>query len=329
MVPEPDRHLDLERIERYLAQHVPGTVLVEGDPDALLVIEPAISQLSVMVPLVGPAPDLTRYRQLDAHKVDHDGRRWHRLTARGSHALGDLYPVLRAVLDRVQLDHLPFADAVDQVLDVYRDLLTTRSSLIDTQQIGLTGELLTLRVLMHRLGSADALQSWLGPLGEEHDFALREADVDVKTTTTEMRAHWISSTTQLMPRPDRPLYLLSIQLTRAGSDNGLSLPELVSDVRSAAGADHSALLETRLREVGYRDQDADLYTDVRAYRNPPLCFRIDDGFPALTQPRLEQAVPQAQRVMEYRYRVDLTGLPPSPPPISLEDFVTTGGHPQP
>ena len=61
---------------------------------------------------------------------------------------------------------------------------------------------------------------------------MSEADLEVKTTTGERREHWISTTTQLVPTGDRPLYLLSIQLTAAALDAGHTLPSLIASARS-------------------------------------------------------------------------------------------------
>ena len=78
------------------------------------------------------------------------------------------------------------------------------------------------------------MNSWRGPIGEEHDFGMSAPDVEVKTTLGERREHWISTATQLVPTGDRPLYLLSIQLTSAALDSGQhpSRPGLIGPVEA-------------------------------------------------------------------------------------------------
>jgi hypothetical protein len=135
--------------------------------------------------------------------------------------------------------------------------------------------------------------------------------LEVKTTLGERREHWISTATQLARTGDRPLYLVSIQLTSAGLGVGWTLPRLVADVRAAVTGSGEPF-EAALRHSGYRDRDADLYRSHWALRTSPAFYRIDDQFPALTQDRIDTSVPSAQRITDIRYRIDLSGMPTSP-----------------
>jgi hypothetical protein len=191
----------------------------------------------------------------------------------------------------------------------------------EPDEIGLFGELLVLEHLSPIMASSDAaVSAWLGALKEEHDFSLPSFDVEVKTTTNERRVHWISTLTQLEPKPGIPLFLLSIQLTRAGSAVGSTLADLVDRIRSAL-PDHLAVLNDRFDRSGYRDTDADLYATSWVQRRAPTCYLVDDAFPALTRARVVEAVPDPHRIIDLRYRLDLEGYIECPPPKLFLGFV--------
>ncbi len=231
----------------------------------------------------------------------------------GSTVLLEAYPALCAVADRIQLDGLPLDRAVTEVLAGYHELLRGLGRLSDEEAVGLFGELLVLRWLGAGLGTGPALQAWQGPDGEEHDFCLSDLDVEVKSTTSEVRRHWIGSTTQLLPTLGRPLCLLSIQLTGAGS-GGSSLPELVETVRRVYEGDDLTRLNEILARIGWSDMHAPLYGSRYRLRSAPLTFDVDAAFPAITPARLELAGVPMDRIAAVRYLLDLSGLSPTPTP---------------
>src|SRR5207302_797447 len=103
--------------------------------------------------------------------------------------------------------------ALDETLAIWSRVLARRSRMSRDHEVGLYGELLLVRALMTAWTVGEAVASWRGPAAEEHDFGLPQFDVEVKTTTSERRRHWITSLTQLMPTRSRPLWLISIQVT--------------------------------------------------------------------------------------------------------------------
>jgi hypothetical protein len=114
--------------------------------------------------------------------------------------------------------------------------------------------------------------------------------------------------------------LVSVQLTAAAVDAGATLPQLVEMVR-ARFADNGPRLNEIVTRLGYRDQDADLYRARWTLRTTPAFFEVTPDFPALTQDRLNSLVPSPERVLDVRYRIDLTGMPPSAFPISFPPLV--------
>lgn len=318
-----DRHLTLSGVRRYLQAGTPGDILVPGPPDAYLVIAGAGRGIWILVRASGSAavPDLRSYEHLDTDTVHWRQEHWLRLTVRTVHRLEDLYPLLCLVLDAIQLHGRSFAAAVNEALDAYHDVLVQRGALSEAAQIGLVGELLALRHLTGVLGAERAAAAWVAGDDEEHDFALDHVDVEVKTTASSRRAHWISSTTQLEPKSGRRLYLLSFQITRAGLGEGHTLPALANAARDRAGSAEPEVSHN-LSGSGYRDRDADLYPIRWSLRDWPVTYLIDAGFPALTPSRLAAAVPQASRVTALSYQLDLETYRPSEPPEELLGLTT-------
>lgn len=319
------RHLRPEGLREYLAAAVPTLVPVDGQPRCFLVIDPSLQRVAIRVPWsAGELPDLSTYRHFFAEAVVRDGRRWDEFGATGGEVLLDAYPVICAVADRVQQEGKPFAIAVRGVLETYHELLRGIGRLSDQEEVGLFGELLVLDKLIDGLGEAVAVSAWRGAISEEHDFGLLDDDVEVKTTMGETRRHWVGTATQLEPTVGRPLWLLSIQVTSAGT-GGLSLPELIASVRvKLVDGSVRAVFEERLARVRWRDEQAVLYGRRFRLRSDPAVFHVDPDFPAITPGKLAASAIPVQRIAGLTYLLDLSGLPSDTPPPVLE-HATTGG----
>jgi hypothetical protein len=320
-----ERHLRPDGVREYLAAGVPTLVPIAGDPPVYLSIDPAQERLAVRVPWTGgELPDLGPYRHLTAETIVRDGERWGEVAVVGRDILIDAYPVLCAIADRVQERHLPLSIAVADVLGSYHELLRALGRLTDQEETGLFGELFVLDRLLTLLGENEAIGAWRGAHSEEHDFGLADDDVEVKTTTTEARRHWVGTLTQLEPTQARPLWVLSLQLTAAGV-GGLTLPELIAGIRHKI-VDGSVRhrLEACLADVRWSDTRASLYGRRFRLRSAPAAFRVDTDFPAITPTRLAKAGVAAEHVRAASYLIDLTGVAPSAPPTVLEPIIEGG-----
>lgn len=318
MQPDVARHAPVQVVEDYQAQGVSGVLAVSGTPAARIEIAPQHRRLSLLVQVHGEArgPDLLDRANL-AYELRHDaGDMWHRLDVTFDDNLGEVYPVLCAVADRVQLAGETFTDAVEAVLAGLGDILAGRGGLPHDKQVGLFGELAVLLSLAAHAEPAAAIAAWRGPDREEHDFGLPGSDVEVKTTMSEHRRHWIGTATQLVPTPGRDLYLLSVQITAAGNGPGATLTDLVEAARALPGTP-AGIVDAGLANAGWRSRHADLYRSLWALRTVPEFHPVDDGFPALTPDRIHAAVPHSQRIVDLNYRVDLDGLAPAPPPFPV------------
>lgn len=215
----------------------------------------------------------------------------------------EFYSFIMAVADRVQLEEQTLVDAINNAVEAVKALVAGTELLSTDQQLGLWGELSTLRELARQSSWKAALDGWVatadGP--EEHDFSLATVDLEVKTTRSELRRHHISSGSQLRPKPGRKLFLLSYQLTSGGA-GGASLPELVTMLRKEVEAACRNHLEKSLKAAGWDDGDAAHYPNRWLLRSEVTV--ID----ATQLPLIDVTGANTNRVTSISYVIDVTGL---------------------
>lgn len=317
-----DDRLSQESLDEYFATGVPSQHLQCTDPEVVLTIDPAAERFTLRTPTDGSVPDLRELRHVSVDVENHeDGTTWSLVHIDTLDMRYEAYGVTMSVVDALR-GGASFAGAVNAAVANLRNLLASRTRLSEEQQRGLLGELLLLERLLQEHGPA-ALEWWLGPAAEQHDFACPSYDLEVKTTSAEKRRHTISGVDQLKPNPGRPLWLVSIQVTRAGGAEGRTLAELVARVRSLAPGDDR--LVAALHEVGWRDEDADLYTRGHLLRSTPRAYLVDDGFPAITSERIRSAVPHPELISDIVYRVDVSNRTPGDPGPELHSFLQIEG----
>lgn len=318
---EPLTHLTPDTLETYFRAGQPVIVRMASAPDSQLRIDPGAQRMELWVAEVGPEPDVTSLARLSVNTEELDSGTWLVLAVDAEGAHFEAYSLLAAAVDELRRGR-PLAAATTRAIDTYRELLERRGRLSQEKTVGLLGELVVLEHLFAAIGSAAAMDAWLGPQSEEHDFVLPDFDAEVKTTLSERRSHLIGSETQLQPSPGRPLWLLSLQLTRAGAAvESFGLPDVIHRIRQglATGShDFQAYLGSR----GWRDADAELYMERYLWRSRPNAYHVDERFPAVTRPRLDSVIPRPDLVGHVSYRVDVTSLTSGLPPRPLAGFVT-------
>jgi len=316
------RHLTTKALRQYIDQGSRALVPVPGVPVVVVVIDGSSGSMCVETPWDGVAvPELSAYEHLDSDVVFRDGANWARLQVKGRQFLEDAHPLFAALADRMQLESEAFSVAVTEVLDAFETLFSKAENLSREREIGLYGELLVLERLLSRVSPETALAAWLGPGAAEHDFALPIGDLEVKTTGSENRIHWISGLDQLSPSPGRSLFLLSLQITLAGAGPGRSLERLIEEIRVALGNSRSKF-DDNLRGSGWRDDHGRRWQRWRL-RSHPLCMDIA-CLPALTSEGLAATGVDIARLRDVQYRIDVTGLPAAD--VSTDDFAPTGAN---
>lgn len=305
----------------YFRAGVRTSHLLARDPRCELLIDPGQQTYELLTPAVGVEPDLVGLQRVSVDTVGMEDGQWFRLVIDARDLRHEAYGLVSAVAQSMR-GGATFASATMAALSNLRAVLSTRHRLSADQQVGLLGELLVVRTLLRSHSEESAISWWLGPLAEQHDLACEDYDVEVKTTTSERRVHVINGTGQLQRNTTRPLWLLSIRLTRAGSGSGLSLAAVVTGVLRQL-TNRRDLFRDHLVRLGWRDEDADLYRDRYMLRDAPLAFPVDDEFPAITDERLARAVPHPDLVSGISYRVDLTSRTPGDPGSPIGDVLTT------
>lgn len=155
------------------------------------------------------------------------------------------------------------------------------------RQIGLVGKLLVFRSLLDNHAEYAVIKWWLGPLAEERDYAFPAFEAEGKTTLSESRTHVIHGAGQLESSPGRSLWLVSIQITRAGGDpNGVSLPGLNQEIRDRITSTRYRFL-AHLTAEGWDDDDVAMYPTGYVLRSTPAAYtrrrRLPRGYVRSTE----------------------------------------------
>ncbi|MFG2181470.1 PD-(D/E)XK motif protein [Streptomyces abikoensis] len=251
-------------------------------------------------------------------EIAYEGMRMARLRTTQRMLLRDFHDFLCSVADRVTIDRRTPEQAFGETVRAWRALLGRPRELTTERRIGLIGELTVLGRLAASNGWGKAVESWNGPLGEEHDFSPYGFDLEVKTTASEGRIHSIHGFNQLVPSPDRPLWFVSLQVTRGGAE-GRTLTQCVEAVRREVSEHAPGALDRLELLLGRLDLPHGHDDERWRLRSTPLVLTVDNRFPRLDRSLLAQLPTEAaDRIRDIDYRIDLTGLPPSAaPPAAL------------
>lgn len=308
---ESDRLPSFEEIRNYWAASRRGSFDIAGDPKMTLTVDPLKSRLAIRIRSIDAEPNTEGYRYVGFETILEGVDLVHQLWLDIPHgAEEEAYGWLQSVVHRIQVEGEPFSEAVNSSLRSVDDLFSVESRLSVERQVGLFGELIAFKGIATVLGPEWALDAWLGVASEEHDFRMEELDLEVKTTTTEHRHHWVSSATQLVPQPGRPLYLLSIQLTAATSKVGCTLPEFAAGLEQLMDDETQRIrYRTHLENTGLEVTKPYLYPRSWSLRTPPAFFAVDKDFPSLIAQEVAQLMVAPSRLLDFTYRVDLDGLP--------------------
>lgn len=173
-------------------------------------------------------------------------------------------------------------------------------------EVGLYGELLVLRALVHGgMSHFLAVDCWFGPTGGVRDFSIGKGGIEVKSTVASGSfPARIGSLDQLDDDLVKPLYLACVRLVIAA--NGRTLAEAVQETRDLLAAEPVARREfdSRLLRSGYIDLAADQYT--RRFNHLSTRFlAVADGVPRLVRGNVQPGITRAQ----YEIDLDLVAVP--------------------
>jgi len=318
----PKDQLSPDTLEKYFSSGTVTTHLINDSPEMIITIDAPGQKVSVLTPRNGLVLDTETLRRVTTGVDVRGGVEWARLTldARGMYA--EAYGLVLSVVQAMR-GGATFAAASSAAMTNMKALLAAKPRISEEKQVGLFGELLLFRALLDSFDEYAVIDWWLGPLAEERDYAFPAFDVEVKTTLGESRTHVIHGAGQLEPSPGRSLWLLSIQITRAGGDpKGIALPRLIHMIRERLTATRDRFVSC-LASEGWDDDDAAMYPAAYVLRTTPAAYLVDDDFPAVTPVRLRSMVPHSDLVSDVTYRVDVSGRTPGSPGEPLDTFVAT------
>lgn len=298
-----------EEFSQHLASSAPVALRLRGEPKVLLFVEPAGARIGFRIPGAWPDPVATTFAAIRVDAVTLEGGEHTEVSTREQSLYRYFFGFALSIADAVQSEGLPPDKALPRAISQWRALFNQSPLLTAERQLGLLGELWLLNRFLDTRG-ADALDAWIGPLGEAHDFRIEDVEIEVKATSGEHRSHIISSDSQLVPSPRCKLYLLSLQFTHAGA-LGRSLGVVIDELR---GRLHPLDLTGRFERIleqsfGISDHDPQYYSDRVKLRAAPYLVSIDANFPRITRTDV-LSLPHTDmtRVSDVRYRVDVEGL---------------------
>jgi hypothetical protein len=220
------------------------------------------------------------------------------------------YVFVTAVADRVLELNQSISEALDLELESFAALLEEKALLSIERQLGLIGEL----IVLERMITADgpqAIDAWIGPRGEPHDFRVARNEFEVKTTAASRRVHTIHNFTQLIVSPNCILFIVSVLLGPAGRDSGFSLAKKIDSIRSLLGGSRSRENEfhVHLESYGGVAHDYSQYDRSFDLRRPLAVIPVDSFFPAIVPSSLKSILgEEAHRVDHIVYDVNVEGL---------------------
>jgi hypothetical protein len=251
------RHLRWESFEKRIRDGLPSLEPIKGSPRVILFIAPGGSRIGVRLFTAGAGNLSSPLAEIAILNVGAGAQTAVEVSTGNANLFQDFYAFCCTVADRVQLDREPVETALEKTLSSWAALIRQKRVLSDNRQLGLFGELIFLKRIAAVIGWSAAVEAWQGFDSEEHDFTLVTTDIEVKSTRSESRIHQISSLTQLVPKQDRRLAIVSIQLTPGVGKGSQSLAKLIASIFSAASSAEPRAVEMiryRLTEQGWSDE---------------------------------------------------------------------------
>nr|WP_164117586.1 PD-(D/E)XK motif protein [Stenotrophomonas maltophilia] len=199
-------------------------------------------------------------------------------------------------------DGIPPLAAVASCIRDFRILLAEEPQTpVDLSTVlGLLGELVVLREGARR--SAQAVDSWTGPLGHRHDFRGPGGALEVKSTAfLQSSTVHIHGLEQLSPPADTPLWLAHVVLERSAAGN-VYVEQLCKEL-IALGVQEDAIV-SRLASMGCQDSKAPEWNALRTTLEAIRLYLVSDNFPRLTTNLLPNGQLPAG-VGDVQYTIDL------------------------
>ena len=169
----------------------------------------------------------------------------------------------------------------------------TSQGLTSEQQRGLFGELFFIRkYLQNNSDYHNVINTWVGPSNEIRDFQFQNWALEVKTTigNNHQKVH-ISSERQLDTTHVENLFLYHLSLEKV-QGSGESLPQIINSIEEILLHDTICInrFKSKLYEVGYFDQQENLYNSYGYHIRQFNYYKVEGDFPRLEENELRSGV---------------------------------------
>ena len=225
------------------------------------------------------------------------------------------YEALQAITQNPGISNQDLVEAIGP----YLRLVVERQLLSTEQQLGLTGELIFLYEVLKAatalgVSSQTALSRWTGWDSATRDFKGGGVAVEVKTTGSAARHHWVHPIYQLLPEPStsEQVFVYSVGL-RVDRSRSYRLTTAVERIFECVSGDAKQVFLGQLERYGGVGFDTG---QKRQYElepgflvtQPPTLYRVDQ-LRDILRPESFVGDGPPDRVLDLRYRVNLDGLP--------------------
>lgn len=296
----------------YVASGIPHQFVVRARPTVTLFVDQGAARLGARFETAGTRSDDIGGMLAEIHVEDvlADGGRAVEIWTDSESLFPNFYQLVSDIVSAV-IDSGEEPDAALLAAVARWEALLSRPTLMSEEaQAGLFGELWLLERLIGTVG-ADAVDAWVGPVPQPHDFRMGDIELEVKTTSGGSRVHTINGVGQLQPSTGCTLYLVSLKLASAGT-GGRSLPEAVAAIEAMLAGSPAILARFRagLTANNYDPVHADRYNRRRRLRDQAVLIEITDGVPRLTSEALGAIDLRfaPQRFGRITYDVNVEGL---------------------
>ena len=193
-----------------------------------------------------------------------------------------------------------YADKIFERISSWAEFFTARKEekLSHNVEVGLFGELFCMKQ-QFEAGVTEADKWWNGPQKSAQDFQTKNVCLEVKTTTAnELAKVHISDVGQLTLNEDHSGSRLFLAVYRLIPDNlkGMTLPELIDQVKGIIPEDRKSMFDASLGLVGYSDKLRDQYSDKFTAVERRV-YEVKDDFPRLTRNVIPAAITDVKYVL--------------------------------
>lgn len=195
------------------------------------------------------------------------------------------------------------ANVVQQAIKTWQRLFKPVNQEMDqVVQVGIIGELLTMKHLLLPVLGPRSVDTWSGPLRERHDFMGRDLHIEVKATRSAIPRHVISRYDQLTPPKGKTLMFVSVRLeVSIGGRN--TLATLRDEIRTTLSQHLPSLtlFDEHMQRLGWTETLLTSGCLLRYELASLSAFSVNGDFP-----RMPDNMPLLPGVVGVEYTIDVS-----------------------